>query len=270
MMPEFLESHKAQMIVLILAIVLISQGGRADAMLAILGNDGVVLATDRLQIDTVDAASKECNIRQAGNVFWAATGVESDTTTGFKVARFFNDRSGRTTGASQVLDDVGGRILPSLQAELLSLERNSPDLYGKVIHEGAILSLVAVFSDGDQIEAYAKEFLVVNKQVVPTSSHSCLPADGQPACILLSRNPEVEQYAVKHLNLFTDNAVGFIDRLMKIGQDSDPRYSGPPFNILSVTKTGAEWLRQNDCKPIKLWLRHSDQIASIPTSKHPR
>lgn len=263
-MPGLLKRHQVPMIMLFLASLLIPRNAKTDAVLVILGDDRIVLASDGQQIHTGEAESRECNIRQAGNFFWAATGVYQDRATGFNVERFFNDRKSPTARAAQVLDDVGARILLPLQVELLSLEKNSPDLFSKIVREGAILSLFAVSSDGVSVEASAKEFLVVNKAIIPTASHTCLPASGQPACMLLTRNSEIEQYAEKHLSFFPDDAVGFVDRLMKIGQDSDPHYIGPPVNILSVTNSGAKWLRQNDCKPVELWLRHSEQIASFP------
>src|SRR5579871_4614677 len=113
------------MIMVLAACVTVVQRGRATEILAILTADRAILAADSLIANLGEAAAEKCKIRQTGNLFWAAAGLDADTFTGFGIDDFVHANS-RVSDAAQFLDDIGDKVRGPLQTELSVLAAQQP------------------------------------------------------------------------------------------------------------------------------------------------
>jgi len=191
-----------------------------------------------------------CKIMQSGAVFWAAAGLEDDSKTGFGVRKFIDQSAAKTSHVQDMLDSAGVRLLPSLQKEIPLIKRGMPWFYQRILNGGFILQIMAARETGVGLEAYVKEFRVVNDKVGTAPSRTCSQLQG---CIFhAGANDAVSQYIASHDHEVWDAKADMaIDRMMAVAFQADPANIGGPISILDISPNNTGWLRKNGCADIR-------------------
>jgi hypothetical protein len=246
------KSHKFPHALIVLLWFVFAPTGFGTEIIVIKTNGWIVLAADSLHVRPGSQNFNMCKIHERVDLFWAASGVESDEATGFRIEAFFEAVDGRMS-VPKILDAISPKIVVPLRRELPILKEQAPERYAKLLHGGAVLSLFAVRMRGSQIEAYVKDFAVVNGRIVPHPVTTCQPTGSGPQkkCILAPQIPEVKQYIETQPDVWQGDVTHVVDVLMDVGQKADPDYIGPPFSILAITSDRPRWLRKNDCPEIR-------------------
>lgn len=225
--------------------------GHAEAteIIAFILNGRIVLATDSLVYTPGAPSSTKCKIRQTGSIFWAVAGLSktAGSATSFDVDAFLQEGNGWKGSIPDLLDSVGMKLAGPLEALLPIMRERSPDEYRRLVKESNILRIFAARNTPSGGELYLKELKVVGARVVPQQPKTCTAPCG------LGNYPDpVRRYTETGIDVGNDvsQIVGVIDRMMQLGQESEPLRIGPPFTILSISKEGATWLRQNNCPSV--------------------
>ena len=230
---------------------------RGTEIIVIIAADRVTLATDGLQ-RFHGRPQVGCKINQTGSVFWAAAGHVQDTGTGFNVKTFVDAAVKKQFRLQQMLDDIGVRIVPALQKELIFVKKEDPWVYQKYKTGGFILTLFAIRETGIGVETYVKGFPLVNDVV---SANPAVTDYG----IVTTYNPTLDRYIKTHNSeVFGVDDVQAIDRMMAVARSDDPESVGPPISILRVAPNSTHWLRQNNCPDIQTG---GDKRPSEPANK---
>jgi hypothetical protein len=148
------KSHKLPYGLIVLLWIIFAPMAHGTEIIIVKTDGWVVLAADSLYVRPGDRPYNGCKIRQSADLFWAASGVDADAITGFKVDTFLADAIKLRLSVAKTLDAAGGaKLITALNREAPILKSKAPDLYSKLIRGGSILSLFAVRVSGRQIDA---------------------------------------------------------------------------------------------------------------------
>jgi hypothetical protein len=218
----------------------------ATEVVIIVNHHRIVIGADS-KVSQGDRSFCKCKIRQMGDVFWSAVGIDFDPKTMFSLDSAFGEFKDSHLSAGKLLDAVGKRIRPRLQEELPALKASDPERYSRMVSAKAFMYLYAITNRRGKLDAFSKEFGLVDEIAIPRPAKLWIPegvldSDGSQVPYINSHSDEWTGDDIK--------ALSFIDELIQMGVDSDPAV-GPPFSVLVLRASSAKWLRQNDCADIQ-------------------
>jgi hypothetical protein len=220
-------------------------------LIAIVTDDQVALAADSRVVEMGSGRrSTGCKLHQTESLFWAAAGIVDDQEQNYRLADFINTYIANMD-ARAALDALERDLMGPLQRELRALRRNHPAIYVAVMKGGFILTLFAVKVRGSGVEAFSKDFRVVNDTIEAEPATTCASGAERRRCVLATGSDAIRKYSTEHPEIWNADVVHTIDALMDSASEADPEYIGPPYSILAVAPQRTEWLRQNNCPDLQ-------------------
>ncbi len=271
-----------KILVLTLVTVALSTPARATTIVVLRTPDQIVVAGDSLSgltrvRDSLTGIAGEtknsaCKIIRVGNVFFASSGIGSDSETGFDV-REIARASGEESNGLLTLQNFERVYLPSLAKELNFLRLANPAVYQKQSVENGPSAIVFFgFESGSTFfhaRGYGASSSIFGEAVsVRTVSAFDCPGDNCPvkrdsriANVNFGSSAAILRYlaplVVPEADLLT-----VANKLVELEITDNPSEVGGPIDILRVTKNGGCWIKhEKECgKDIPF-------CATLPTPK---
>jgi hypothetical protein len=244
------KTHKFPFMVAALCFITSYPIGATEAIM-IVTREYVVIGADSLFIGGTTRSG--CKIEQSDGIFWVAAGLYDNRNTGFNVGKFISAARKNHPHPREMLDELGTRIIPSLQRELKAVKTGYPWFYQRILNSGVILTVMAAIPTGIGVEAYAKEFRIADNKITTLPAQTCSQIDG---CILHAGAPAVGQY-LKSKSVWGLDSLKAMDTLMSVALHDDRDAIGAPFSVLRISPNDTHWLRQNNCADIQKPTEHT-------------
>jgi ATP-dependent protease HslVU (ClpYQ) peptidase subunit len=229
---------------------------RATTIVAVYTPNDVAVAADSLGTFG-DHTEQVCKIFQMGDVFLGVAGVDNDPITNFNVADVVFRSTGFVRNFSDKIKSANSAILVTLREEAVSLRIKRPEEFARVIdpNDGGVGIILIGVQDG-QTFAISQYFTVAvnshnNIVVIPGNITQC---PGSPGCQGFTFYGGKSQH-LRVSPFFRAPIIDTADRaraLVQVEIDAHTPGVGQPIDVLRVTTTKQEWIKQKRGCPINL------------------
>ena len=196
-------------------------------------------------------AADDCKILQAGKVFFAAAGPYGAP--GLTVWSSFLESASLGGTVYQIATRFAELYATAMTRNSQSVLMSSPRQYERLIRTPVNAYFFGF--EGDTPVSLHKQFLHQTHGTGTDATVRMVEFDCPPSCT------EPHVLGVGHADIFktlsstslgTKSPVDFIREQIASGIRNDPTYSGPPIDILRLTKDGAKWIQKKpQCAEIK-------------------
>jgi hypothetical protein len=219
----------------------------ATILVAMSTNDRCIIGADGRSIDPEGEVRRACKIRVATNCLFAVSGLASESITRYSVDKLVR----HVCAEPGTLDDHARSADHSIRAPLgnaiVSLAANHPQFYRMRLENRPILELMLISNKLSAVNvivlSYKYEIDRVELQKTarlpgPQGNNLLICGEKQPARFYLQRHKEPDVFS---------RPVQFVRELMRQTLAAYPDEVGPPFTLLTISKTGFKWSSLGAC-----------------------
>jgi hypothetical protein len=193
----------------------------------------------------------DCKILQAGKTFFAAAGPYGAP--GLNVWSSFLESASLGGSVYQIATRFGERYATAMARNSQTVLMSSPSQHERLIRTPVNAYFFAF--EGSTPVFLHKQFIYQTQgpggdTTVRMLEFDCPPGCTEPHVVGIGHGDTFK--TLSPASLGTKSPVDFIREQMEWGIKNDPTYSGPPVDILRLTKDGAKWIQKKpQCAEIK-------------------
>jgi len=220
-------------------------------MIVVTDKNIVYVAADSLQSYTETKETlHHCKIRRLGSSYWAAASefYESNAT-GFNLEKFVDSLGTEGTIHSK-MDRFIGAIDKPMKRELGLMALHDRDLYARLLKSSRPpLEIAFVESKDGVTEVDVVRFFVASLSNDWRAERTRVSTADQIFGVTGTGSYTVAgAYLEKHIPELNEDPSKVLRESMQNAANVDPEGSGPPFSIIRLDATGAQWLVGGACK----------------------
>jgi hypothetical protein len=213
----------------------------------------IAVAADSLDLwGDSNIPKRGCKILQFGNYFFAFAGVSLPV--GFDIPKIAEDAFRNAPHIKDAANSFESKIGTILPETLRRIARDYPVSFRQIATSHEIISAVFFGFEEGTAELHLREFMLGDATTLNLRLGSADYIKGSPlAYLMLGASTVANEFVEKNpAFLKQNNLADNVLHLVEMEIVDQPKFVGPPVDVLRVTKDGAEWIQhKKECPDIQ-------------------
>src|SRR6266496_456925 len=233
------------------------------SIVAVRSDSEIVVGADSLdRWGNKQAPKSGCKIMRFGDHFFAFAGISLKD--GFDIPRMVESAFRSSTTIKGAADVFTGKAEPVLPSVLKRIEHDFPDAFREMKERTEIVSVIFFGFEGGVAHLHDREFVSLDKMTTARLVSYDYETSGLPNLLMLGANDFIVKFTDMNPDYWTTVKLTEATRYLVAMEVVDqPRFVGPPVDVLRVTKDGACWVEPKTPKDC-------DKDTNIDTCPSPK